>query len=153
MFIVALYLPWCNYLAAQEGIQPQPCADNLKYFSRDLGLLQRAARFTNCFVRLVGQEPAPSPLEHVSMKDWLLSQDEVRWSVKFDVRDLGTWTLPFGVGLLLLLPGFGWLSSGWFLFLLSLWTSMVGLGWSGLCSSLLCMGLRHLLWLLIACVS
>ena len=22
MFIVALYLPWCRYLAAQEGLQP-----------------------------------------------------------------------------------------------------------------------------------
>ena len=29
MFIVALYLPWCKYLAAQEGVQPQLHADNL----------------------------------------------------------------------------------------------------------------------------
>ena len=29
MFIVALYLPWCRYLAAQEGIQPQPYADTI----------------------------------------------------------------------------------------------------------------------------
>ena len=27
MFIVALYLPWCRYLAAHEGVQPQSCAD------------------------------------------------------------------------------------------------------------------------------
>ena len=39
MFIVALYLPWCRYLAAQEGVQPQLCADNLKCLSRDLGVL------------------------------------------------------------------------------------------------------------------
>ena len=29
MFITALYLPWCRYLAAQPGVQPQLCADNL----------------------------------------------------------------------------------------------------------------------------
>ena len=45
MFIVALYLPWCRYLAAQ----PQLKAD----------LLLRAARFTTGYVRLVGQELAP----------------------------------------------------------------------------------------------
>ena len=27
MFIVALYLPWCRYLAAHEGIEPQLYAD------------------------------------------------------------------------------------------------------------------------------
>ena len=36
MFIVALYLPWCRYLAAQGGIQPQFYADNLKCVSRIL---------------------------------------------------------------------------------------------------------------------
>ena len=60
MFIVALYLPWCRYLAAQEGVQPQLYADNLKCVSRDPGVLLRAARFTTGYVRLVGQEPAPS---------------------------------------------------------------------------------------------
>ena len=29
MFIVALYLPWCRYLAAQERVEPQLHADNL----------------------------------------------------------------------------------------------------------------------------
>ena len=43
MFIVALCLPWCRYLAAQEGVQPQPYADNLKCVSRDPDLLLRAA--------------------------------------------------------------------------------------------------------------
>ena len=67
MFIVALYLPWCRYLASQEGVQPQLYADNLKCVSRDPGVLLRAARFTTGYVRLVGQEPAPSKcvfLEH-----------------------------------------------------------------------------------------
>ena len=30
MFIVALYLSWCRYLAAHEGVQPQLYADSLK---------------------------------------------------------------------------------------------------------------------------
>ena len=46
MFIVALYLPWCRYLSAQVGGQPQLYADNLKCISRDLDLLSNAARFT-----------------------------------------------------------------------------------------------------------
>ena len=49
------------------------------------------------YVRLVGQEPAPSKCVLLStsrevrkdMKDWVLSQDGDQWSVKFDVRDLG----------------------------------------------------------------
>ena len=60
MSIVALYLPWCRYLGAQEGVQPQSYADNLKCVSRDPGVLLRAARFTVDHVKLVGQEPAPS---------------------------------------------------------------------------------------------
>ena len=39
MFVVALYLPWCRYLAAQYGVQPQLYADNLKCVSRDPDLL------------------------------------------------------------------------------------------------------------------
>ena len=54
MFIVALYLPWCRYLSAQELY-----ADHLKCVSGDSDLLLRAARFTTGYVRLVGQEPAP----------------------------------------------------------------------------------------------
>ena len=53
MFIVALYLPWCRYLAAQEGVEPRLYGDNLKCVSRDPNLLLRAARFTTRYVRLV----------------------------------------------------------------------------------------------------
>ena len=42
------------------GVQPQLYADNLKCISRDPDLLLKAARFTTGYVRLVGQEPAPS---------------------------------------------------------------------------------------------
>ena len=96
MFIVALYLPWCRYLAAQVGVQPQLYADNLKCVSRDPGSLLHAARFTTGYVRLVVQEPAPSKCVLLStsgvvrqdMKDWVFSQEGDRWSVKIDVRDL-----------------------------------------------------------------
>ena len=97
MFIVALYLPWCRYLAAQVGVQPQLYADNRKCLSRNPDLLLSAARFTTRYVRLVGQEPAPSKCVLLStsrevrkdMKDWVLSHDGDRWTVRFDVRDLG----------------------------------------------------------------
>ena len=97
MLIVALYLPWCRYLNAQVGVQPQLYADNLKCLSRIPDLLLSAAMFTTRYVRLVGQEPAPGKCVLLStsrevrkdMKDWVLSQDGDRWSVKFDVRDLG----------------------------------------------------------------
>ena len=83
MFIVALYLSWCRYLAAHEGIQPQLYADNLKCLSRNPDLLLSAARFTTRYVRLVGQESAPSKCVLLSTsrevrkhtKDWVLSLD------------------------------------------------------------------------------
>ena len=105
MFIVALYLPWCHYLAAhgegrgrgEGGGQPQLYADNLKCVSRDPDLLLHAARFTTGYVRLVGQEPPTSKCVLLStsrevrkdMKKWVLSLEGDKWSVKFDVRDLG----------------------------------------------------------------
>ena len=60
-------------------------------------MLLHAARFTTGYVRLVGQEPAPSKCLFLStsgavrkdMKDWVLSQEGDKWSVKFDVRDRG----------------------------------------------------------------
>ena len=50
------------------GVQPQLYADNLKCVSRDPEVLLSAARFTIGYVRLVGQEPAPSKCayEHFS---------------------------------------------------------------------------------------
>ena len=97
MFIVALYLPWCRYLAAHGEVQPQLYADNIKCVSGDPGLLLHAARFTTGYVRLVGQERAPwkrvllstSREVRKDMKDWVLSLEGDKWSVKFDVRDLG----------------------------------------------------------------
>ena len=51
MFIGALYLPWCRYLAAHGGVQPQLYADNLKCLSRDPGVLLDSPRVM--FVSLV----------------------------------------------------------------------------------------------------
>ena len=57
-----------------------------------------AARFTTGYVRLVGQEPAPSKCVLMStsravrgdMRGLVVSEEEGnRWSVKLDVRDLG----------------------------------------------------------------
>ena len=85
VFIVALYLPWCKFLAAHGGVQPQLYVDNLKCVSRDPNLHLHAARFTTGYVRLVGHEPAPSKCVLLStsrvvrkdMKDWVLSQEGV----------------------------------------------------------------------------
>ena len=72
-------------------------SDNLKCVSRDSALLLHAARFTTGYARIVGQELAPSKCVLLStsrevrkdFKDWVLSLEEDKWSVKFDVRDLG----------------------------------------------------------------
>ena len=58
MSIVALYLPLCTCLEAQEGVQRQLYADSLKCVSKDPGVLLCAARFTTGYDRLVGQKPA-----------------------------------------------------------------------------------------------
>ena len=72
-----------------RGVQPQLYADNLKFVSGDPGLLLSAARFTTGYVRLVGQEPAPSKCVLMStsravrgdMRGWIVTDE--------DVRDLG----------------------------------------------------------------
>ena len=55
IFIVALYLPWCRHLESSRGVKPQLYADNLKCVSSDDDDLLEAARFTNRYIRLVGQ--------------------------------------------------------------------------------------------------
>ena len=81
-------------------------ADNLDCVSRDLAVLLRTARFTTGYVRLVGQELAPSKCVLVraskvvrrGMRDWTLTNEGDRWTVKLDVRTLvGTGIPLFGV--------------------------------------------------------
>ena len=115
MFIVALYLPWCRYLSAQEGVEPQLYADNLKCVSRDPAALLRAARFTAGYVRLVGQEPAPwkyvlmstSRVVQSDMREWVVTDEGIggRLSWMFLIL-VGILILLFGVGLLPWLLGF-----------------------------------------------
>ena len=97
MFIVALYLPWCRYLGELPDVTPQLYADNLKCVSSRPEQLLMAAQFTSAYVRLVGQEPAPSKCVLMissadvrrDMKAWVIADEGERWSVKLDVRDLG----------------------------------------------------------------
>ena len=97
IFIVALYLPWCRHLEAFRGVKPQLYADNLKCVSGEADDLLEAARFTNTYIRLVGQAPAPSKCILLStstevrglMKDWVLSDAGDKWTVKLDTRDMG----------------------------------------------------------------
>ena len=57
----------------------------------------RAARFTNTYIRLVGQTPAPgkcvllstSSVVRALMRDWVLSDTGDKWTVKLDDLDLG----------------------------------------------------------------
>ena len=98
MFIVALYLPWCRYLSAQVGVQsPSYMLIILSAYLGSPDLLLHAARSITKYVRLVGQEPAPSKCVLLStsrevrkvLKGWVLSREGDQWSVKFDVCDLG----------------------------------------------------------------
>ena len=79
----------------------------------------RLLGFTNTYIRLIVQAPAPSKCILLStsavvrglMKEWVLSDAGDKWSVKLDTRYLGgerggTLTLPFGRGVPLLLVGF-----------------------------------------------
>ena len=62
-------------------VKPQLYADNFKCDSGDDDDLSEAARFTNTYIRLVGQAPAPSNCILLStsavvrelMKGWVLS--------------------------------------------------------------------------------
>ena len=97
VFIVALYLPWCRHLETFRGVKPQLYADNLKCVCSDDDDLLEAAKFTNTYIRLVSQAPAPSKCILLStsvvvrglMRDWILSESGDKWSVKLDTRDLG----------------------------------------------------------------
>ena len=76
---------------------PQLYADNLKCVSRNPDVLLYAARFTIGCVSLVGQDLVPSKcvllrtsgVVRKDMRDWGLSHEGDKWSVKLDVRDLG----------------------------------------------------------------
>ena len=98
VFIVALYLPWCRALESIPGVRPQLYADNLKCVSGSPAALLSAARFTNLYISLVGQKAAPKKCVFLStsrdtrrdMRCWVVSDAGDKWSVRLDVRDLGS---------------------------------------------------------------
>ena len=89
--------PGVDTLSPLGGVKPHLYADNLKCVSCDDFDLLEAARFTNKYIRLVGQAPAPSKCILLStsvrvrglMRDWVLSESEDKWTVKLDTTDLG----------------------------------------------------------------
>ena len=97
VFIVALYVPWCRYLSSQHGVTPQLYAYNLKCTTTNGRSLLEAARFTDKYIRAVGQEASPSKCVLLStsratrkcMKNWTISLGDKGLGVKLDVRDLG----------------------------------------------------------------
>ena len=126
-------------------------------------MLLSAARFTTGYVRLVGQELAPSKCVLLStsravrkgMKDWVLSEEGDRWFVKFDARDLGGrldttfrgWSATLAPKVRLVVARLV------LIFALPL-TSMIGSGSSDLCTFLLLfMVLKLLCWLVRVCES
>ena len=56
VFIVALYVPWCQHLEAIHALKPQLHADNLKCSAECPDALYGAAGFSAQYVRSVGQD-------------------------------------------------------------------------------------------------
>ena len=64
---------------------------------KDRKTLLAAARFTDQYIRAVGQEASPSKCVLLStckgtrkkMKNWAISAGDRNWGTKLDVRDLG----------------------------------------------------------------
>ena len=88
------------------------CADNLMCVSRDPDVLLRAARFTAVYVRLVGEEPAPSKcvlmsasgVTRMDMRGWVLIDGGLRrssghhfsWLVRYSGCTRPSCYCPFG---------------------------------------------------------
>ena len=78
-------------------ISPQLYADNLKCVSSSPEALLSAARLTNLYIGLVGQEAAPRKCVLLStsrkiraeMASWLVTGAGDTWTVKLNVQDLG----------------------------------------------------------------
>ena len=64
MFVVPLYFLGEGILKFRKVFMPQFWADNLKCVSNDPKVLLCVARSTSRYVRLVGQESAPSECVH-----------------------------------------------------------------------------------------
>ena len=97
VFIVALYVPWCRYLSNQHGVTHQLDADNIKCTTTDGRSLLSAAKYTDLYIRAVGQEASPrkcvllstSKATRKRMNNWAILAGDKSWGTKLDVRDLG----------------------------------------------------------------
>ena len=114
MFIVALYLPWCRYLDQLPDVSPQLYADNLKCVRSRPERLLRAAQFTSAYVRLVGQEPAPSKCVLMSTSAAVRRVNAGLLSWMFEILEgiltplIGPGVAPLLLGFLLFLGLSGW---------------------------------------------
>ena len=97
VFTVALYVPWCRYLAFSGWGHSQLFADNLECITKDDRALLVAAHVTDGSIRAVGQEASlgksvllsTSKATRGRMKYWDFSSGDRGWAVKIDIRDLG----------------------------------------------------------------
>ena len=94
VFIVALYLRWCECLEDMRRVQPQLYADNLKCISQNSEALLDAAPISNQYIRKVGQTAAPIQCVLLStcadirrtMTSRVIAGEDGRWKVELDVR-------------------------------------------------------------------
>ena len=91
-----------GFLPSPPPSSPQLYADNLKCTTSDDRALLLAARFTDRYIRAVGQEASPgmsvllstSEASRRRMTYWAISSGARSWGVKLDIRDLGViWAL------------------------------------------------------------
>ena len=91
VFIVALDVPWCQYLESLTDVKPQLYADNLK-----CSALFDTAEFTARYVRAVGQDVSPGKCVLLSTSKSVRKAMKLRdisgngsfCKVQLDVRDL-----------------------------------------------------------------
>ena len=97
VLIVAFYVPWCWFLADQPCVTPQLYAGNLKCTTTDDRALLLAVRFTDQYIRAVGQKTSsgkcvllsPCKATRRRMKYWAISAGDKSCAVQLDVQDLG----------------------------------------------------------------
>ena len=86
VLIVALYVPWCNYLQALDGTHPQLYADILQCVAHDSDNILKAAWYTTKYVRLLLSTCCAI---RADMRERVIFDEVDQWSVKLHVWDLG----------------------------------------------------------------
>ena len=126
VFIVALYLPWCKYLATQEGVQPQLFADRLKCVLRDLVRFFMLLDLRQGMSGWLGRNLLLVSVLMSTLLEQALGEHLDVWtggSFVLDVSSSGSWFYSH-------LPGHNWSSRRWGhlheLGLLEVWVTPVG---------------------------